>query len=206
MIQDYSIRDGSLTGLGFQQCKALQDHLQKHLEISQQVELIVVSPMRRTLQTCEASLQWLIERGVPVQPRGEWQETSGCPCDIGTEVDTLAKEFPAFSFDTVFPEWPAKTGRWACAQEAVIQRGIDCRRWLKSRPERVIAVVSHVGFLGAAVSRKRYSNADYRVFDFANDGGDELIEWKLTEERGGGMGRSEKGTFYADEGTFYADV
>ena len=42
------------------------------------------------------------------------------------------------------------------------------------------------------VSRKSYANADYRVFDFGSGESSELVEWELTESRGGGMGWSEK--------------
>ena len=177
--------------------------------------------MRRTLQTTEASLAWVVEKGVPVQIRGEWQgtlspnadlhswttaqhdqltlyslrshidiENSDKPCDTGTPISTISKEFPKLSFSTVFPEYPAKTGRWAFSDAAIIQRGKDCRQWLKNRAEKVIAIVSHSGFLRVGVSHINYENADYRVFNFANDGSDVLVEWQLTRDNNGGMGRS----------------
>lgn len=54
------------------QCEELQDNL-RNFALAQNIELIVTSPMRRTLQTTEASLAWIIEKGVPVEVRGEWQ-------------------------------------------------------------------------------------------------------------------------------------
>lgn len=54
-------------------------------------------------------------------------------------------------------------------------------------------MVSHSGFLRVGVSHRHYANADYRIFQFAEGAGDELVEWKLTEENGGGMGNSGKG-------------
>lgn len=191
-IQDWTIPDPSLTDLGIQQCRELSEHLQRNLPIADEAELIVVSPLRRTLHTAQLGLDWLIERGVPVQPRGEWQENSNMPCDTGTHVETLVREFPQFSYDTVFPEFPNKTGRWAFSEEAILQRGSDCRRWLKSRPEKVIAVVTHSAFLRIGIAPTRFANADYRVFDFVADG-DELHQWPLTDENGGGMGKSPKG-------------
>ena len=104
----------------------------------------------------------------------------------------LSNEFPSFEFDTVFPEYPAKTGRWAFSDAAIEQRAEDCRRWLRKRPEKVIAVVSHSGFLRVGVSHKSYANADYRVFDFGSGESSELVEWELTDRKGGGMGWSEK--------------
>lgn len=129
-----------------------------------------------------------------MQLRGEWQENSDNPCDTGTPIRTIAEEFPDFSFDTVFPEYPSKSGRWAFTQEAIFQRAIDCRRWLKSRPEKVIAVVSHSAFLRLAVTNSQFANGDYRVFDFAdNSDAYKLVEWKLTAENRGGIGWSPKG-------------
>ena len=127
-----------------------------------------------------------------MQPRAEWQENSDMPCDQGSAIDMIAAEFPEFNFDTVSPEFPDKTGRWKFTEEAIRQRGIDCRKWLRSRPETVIAVVTHSAFLRIAISPTRFANADYRVFDFLENT-DELKQWSLTEERGGGMGRSPKG-------------
>ena len=199
VLQDYSIPDPPLTELGLRQCRDLHDHLQKHLDISQKVELIVSSPLTRTLQTTQEGLQWLIERGVPVQARGEWQENSDAPCDRGRSVDLLKKEYPSFDFDDVGSEWPTKTGRIAFTPEAVEKRAIGCRQWLSSRPEKVIAVVSHGAFLRIGISHRWYANADYRVFDFADGGRDELVEWKLTDDKGGAMGRSPKGAAYAED-------
>lgn len=54
-------------------------------------------------------------------------------------------------------------------------------------------MVSHSGFLRFGVSHSHYANADYRIFGFAEGGGEELVEWKLTKERGGGLAQSYKG-------------
>jgi len=152
--------------------------------------------MRRTLQTTGIALKWLIDRGVPVLPDVDWQEKSDMPCDTGTAITTIAMEFPEYNFDTLAPDYPAKTGRWAFSREAVLQRGIDCRRWLRSRPENVIAVVSHCGFLRTAVCHSDFANADYRIFEFVSDStSHELVEWASTEEAGGGMGHSPRGRF-----------
>ena len=69
---------------------------------------------------------------------------------------------------------------------------------MRNRPEKVIAVVSHAGFLWVGVSHKKFENADLRIFDFADgyeDIGGKLVEWELTESKGGGLGKSPKGTF-----------
>jgi hypothetical protein len=66
--------------------------------------------MRRTLQTAEQSLGWLMERGVSVVLRAEWQENSTMPCDTGTAISEMEKEWPQFDWSSVDPEYPTKTG------------------------------------------------------------------------------------------------
>lgn len=164
--------------------------------------------MRRTLQTAQQALGWLMEgeQRVPVVLRPEWQENSDKPCDTGTEVASMRREWPQFDWSTVHPdEYPAKTGLYEFSRRGLRERGIAARKWLRSRPEKVIAVVSHSGFLRVGVSYRKYDNADYRIFDFA-DGDDEiggrLIEWEITEKNGGGLGKSPHGYFPLGPGDY----
>lgn len=64
VTSDWSICDAPLTELGKQQCFELQESL-KGSEIGNNVEHIVVSAQRRTLQTATIGLDWLIQKGVP---------------------------------------------------------------------------------------------------------------------------------------------
>jgi len=135
---------------------------------------------------------------VPVVLRAEWQENSDKPCDTGTAIPEMRKEWPQFDWSSVDPAYPSKAGLYQFSKAGLVRRGIEARRWLRDRPEKVIAVVSHSGFLRVGVSQRQYENADFRIFDFA-DGHDEvggkLVEWELTESRGGGLGKSQKGMF-----------
>lgn len=161
--------------------------------------------MRRTLQTAQQGLGWLMRRGVPVILRPEWQENSAKPCDTGTAIEEMKKEWPQFDWSEVDPVFPAKTGLYEYSKRGLTERGIAARRWLRDRPEKVIAVVSHSGFLRVGVSYKRYENADFRIFDFAEGGeevGGRLVEWDLTEARGGGLGKSGRETFTLGPGDF----
>lgn len=76
---------------------------------------------------------------------------------------------------------------------------------MRERPEKVIAVVSHSGFLRVGVSYRAYDNADFRIFDFAEgyeELGGKLVEWELTEKKGGGLGKSPKGVFPMGPGDY----
>jgi broad specificity phosphatase PhoE len=134
----------------------------------------------------------------------------------------MAAEFPNFDFSVVDPLYPDKTSNlssnpYAFTGKAILARGQTCLKALYSRPEKVIAVVSHSGFLRVAVANRRFFNADWRVFDYdeekmreSRENGEgldgqglfALKEWSLTEEKGGGMGRSEKGVFTMVRGDY----
>lgn len=43
--------------------------------LAQQAELIITSPMRRTIQTALDTIDWLIEKGVKIQADALWQGT-----------------------------------------------------------------------------------------------------------------------------------
>lgn len=150
--------------------------------------------MRRTLQTATQALGFLIQAGVPVILRAEFQENSDKPCDTGSAIAEMSKEWHMYDWSTVDPVYPAKTGLYTFDKDSLIHRGVVAKKWLSSRPEKVIAVVSHAGFLRLGLSQRKYENADFRIFDFAEDGVT-LVERAETEERGGGMGKSEKGVF-----------
>jgi broad specificity phosphatase PhoE len=73
VASDWSLHDPPLSELGSQQCKEMEESL-KNSKIGNEVELIVVSSMRRTLQTASIGLEWLIkEKGLKVLPDAGWQ-------------------------------------------------------------------------------------------------------------------------------------
>ncbi|KAL8322339.1 hypothetical protein RB601_001502 [Gaeumannomyces tritici] len=177
--KDYEIPDPDITELGREQSGTLCKHLQETLPRKLDIDLIIVSPMRRCIQTAQIGLGYLIDpppggRKVPVVAHAGWQENSAKPCDTGSSLEALAKEFPFVDFSAVDPVFPDKTSpagaAYAHDRRAILARGQACLADLRARPERVVAVVSHSGFLRAGVCGWWFSNADYRVFDFADDG------------------------------------
>lgn len=158
--------------------------------------------MRRTIQTAQIGLAWLIARGVPLRLDADWQENSTAGCDTGSAISALSEQYPTLDFSTVDPKFPSKSGRWAFSEQAIRQRGSECLSWLRDRPEKVVAVVSHSAFLRIGIHPEKWANADYRIFDFTGDVGTDIVEWKTTEENGGGMGKSAKGFVYAIDSDF----
>lgn len=214
---DWSFHDPKLSDLGEQQSRELHESLQAS-ELANKVDLIVVSAMRRTLQTATIGLDWLIQKGVKVLPDAMWQENCDKPCDTGSEISVMQKEFPGIDFSAVDPTYPDKTTNlssnpYAFTQKAILARGQTCLKALYDRPEKVIAVVSHSGFLRTAVCNRAFFNADWRVFGFDEEAmrNDEegkfiLKESEETERMGGGMGRSDVGVFGVVEGDFPPEV
>jgi hypothetical protein len=127
-------------------------------------------------------------------------ENSAKPCDVGTPAEALGKEFPQIDLSTLDPVYPDKTtpagAHYAYNKKALLGRGQASLKKLYDRPEKVIIVVSHSGFLRLCVSGCWYFNSDYRIFEFeerATD--DEPIRLKQspeTLEKGGGLGLSLK--------------
>jgi broad specificity phosphatase PhoE len=214
---DWSFHDPKLSELGEQQSRELHESL-KASKIGNEVELIVVSAMRRTLQTATIGLDWLIKNKVKVMPDANWQENADKPCDTGSPISVMEEEFPGYDFSAVDPTYPDKTtdlssNPYAFTQKAILARGQSCLRALYDRPEKVIAVVSHSGFLRTAVCNRMFFNADWRVFTYdedamAKDGGTRFVlkESEETEKKGGGMGRSDVGVFGITEGDFPPEV
>jgi broad specificity phosphatase PhoE len=137
-----NIHDPLLTPRGKEQCTELQTNFPYHAG----VDLIVSSPIRRTLYTSLMSFEHDIKtKGLTIIAFPEVQETSDLPCDTGSSPEELAQEFAGKPIDLslVTHGWNVKTGRWSLAKEAIAQRALEAREWLLRRPESEIVVVTH---------------------------------------------------------------
>jgi len=82
------IPDPDLTPFGEEQCRQLAKDFPYHKSI----ELIVASPIRRTIYTALLGLKPEVDRGLNVLALPELQETSALPCDTGSDPEVLQKE------------------------------------------------------------------------------------------------------------------
>jgi broad specificity phosphatase PhoE len=211
-----------LSDLGIEQCSQLRQHFIEQQPLAKDIGLIVVSPLRRTLQTALLVFDWITDKGVKIVPDAIWQgefasfllrhllielpETSDKPCDTGSKLTQVKEWFSSVDLSEVDPLFPSKDGRYAFTEKAVLERGKDALTALATRPEKVIAVVSHAGFLRTAISQRHFMNADYRIFDFIPlpNGKVELKERAETDLKGGGMGASWKGIAPLEDNDFPA--
>lgn len=73
VTRESDLPDPELTDEGRAQCARLHEHLQADLTLADQIDTIITSPFRRTLQTTQLGLDWLIQRGIPVEIDALWQ-------------------------------------------------------------------------------------------------------------------------------------
>ncbi|KGQ02053.1 hypothetical protein PAAG_11234 [Paracoccidioides lutzii Pb01] len=175
---NHTLSDPLLTPHGESQCKDLSAEFPHH----SQIDLIVASPLRRTLYTALLAFEDQIKsRGLTIIALPEIQETSDVPCDVGSDLELLEKEVAEkglpVDLKLVEEGWNSKTGKWAPTAEAIEDRAREARRWLKSRPEKEIVIVSHGGFLhyftedwqdSTLYQGTGWRNTEYRTYTFSD--------------------------------------
>lgn len=58
-------------------------------------------------------------------------------------MDVLREEFGEVDFDFLKEEWFLRQGEFSTDAKAVNERAKKLRKWIKQRPEKEIALVSH---------------------------------------------------------------
>ena len=121
---DYSIHDAPLTELGKRQASRLPALTP---ELQETVEVILSSPLRRTLQTVSLGYSDALKRlGGPgqvvclpeLQGRSRADlECNDVPCDTGSDRAVLERlpEFASFNLSKLTPEWNSKQGFFGTA-------------------------------------------------------------------------------------------
>ncbi|GAB4852474.1 hypothetical protein Ancab_016688 [Ancistrocladus abbreviatus] len=169
----YDLLDASLTPLGWEQV----DNLRKHVHatgLSKRIELVITSPLTRTMQTAagvfggdgytdaiDVAPLMVANTGNSNRPAISslnclpflavelCREHLGVhPCDKRRSISEYKSIFPAIDFslikndeDVLWKEDVRETN------EEVAARGMKFMKWLWTRKEKEIAVVSHSGFL-----------------------------------------------------------
>ncbi|GAB1729007.1 hypothetical protein KC332_g9174 [Hortaea werneckii] len=141
---DYSIPDAPLTPLGKKQAATLAPQIK---ELAKEVDLVVSSPLKRTLQTTKLGWAPALERlgieNVICLPQA--QECNAHPCDTGSPKEVLEaeSEFAGFDLSGLTPDWISKKGFYAADPTSLANRAKWVRQWLRDRPEKTIVLVAH---------------------------------------------------------------
>ncbi|KAI1650584.1 phosphoglycerate mutase-like protein [Daldinia loculata] len=172
---DYSIHDAPLTPLGKKQAASLARLIP---DLQKEADVIISSPLRRTLQTTYLGWAPAVERlgglkNVVLLPQA--QECNGLPCDTGSAKEVLEAdpEFAVFDLTPLTPDWTSKKGFWAPSEEALTARARWVRQYLRGRSERNIVLVAHGDILRRITadpltgpSDYPWKNAEVRIFEF----------------------------------------
>mmetsp|Transcript_24616 Transcript_24616/g.59881 ORF Transcript_24616/g.59881 Transcript_24616/m.59881 type:complete len:267 (-) Transcript_24616:259-1059(-) len=140
--------DAALTDMGISQATKLSEaDLDPHYP-----ELVVVSPLRRAMQT--ATYAFPPSPSVPFVALEDLREHIGVHvCDKRFSVTEHKENFPHVSFDELEDDHDAmhsETERETRASMA--QRAYNSLQWVAGRPEKSIAVVCHSGILGSIMN------------------------------------------------------
>lgn len=136
--------DPPLTSIGRQQAKALRP---KARELSP--ELVVTSPLSRAACTAILAFSHVLGK-VPFMALEDAREQMGVhTCDARNSLDDVQRDFPQLDFSELTA--PENDDKWSAtereAPSAVCERAHGLLLWLRARPEREVAIVSHSAFL-----------------------------------------------------------
>ncbi|KAI8550206.1 hypothetical protein RHMOL_Rhmol06G0086900 [Rhododendron molle] len=170
--------DAHVTPLGWKQVANLKNHVEA-CGLSKKIELVIVSPLLRTMQTAvgvfggEAYVDGIDAPPLMVANTGKSSHPAisslNCspfiavelcrehlgvhPCDRRRSISEYKPIFPAIDFSLIESDadilWKPDTRE---KDEDLARRGRKFLDWLLTRPEKEIAVVTHSGFLIHALS------------------------------------------------------
>lgn len=173
---DYSIPDAPLTELGKRQASRLPALTP---ELQAKAEVVISSPLRRTLQTVALGYAGAVDRlgghaKVVCLPQLQGMcpnlpECNNHACDTGSERSVLEKleEFSGFDLSALTPEWISKKGFYDVDTASLARRAQWVRQYLRDRPEQEIVVVAHGDILRRITQQPyNWSNAEVRLFQF----------------------------------------
>jgi broad specificity phosphatase PhoE len=140
--------DSPLTNKGRQQAAALQQSMTQEEDFPSP-QMVVVSPMCRTLQTAILAFAHLIQSATPFVAHEMAREECGVHlCDQRRSKSQQMLEFPYVNFDLLSSELdPLYQEHTRETKLQVADRIYQFLQWLEQSPSDVLAVVSHSGWL-----------------------------------------------------------
>ena len=147
---DYKLEvneDAVLTDLGVSQCKELSEAAAALVSGS---KVLLVSPMRRTLETAQYSFPSLIGKVPWIALESLREQTGAHPCDRRRPKSELSVKHPHVDFSQVMDEldplyWNYPTSREP--SEEVSKRCRDLLRWVLASDYEELVIVTHSAYL-----------------------------------------------------------
>lgn len=140
---EHKYRDPDLTELGREQCRRLRDCF----PYQDDVEFILVSPIRRTIQTALIGLEPAIQKkGLKLRLVPRAQETSAKPSDTGSDLHTLRDEFgDCLDSERMDDNWNKNVGEWKMDSESIERRVVELRKYIHGLNYNQVVLVAHGG-------------------------------------------------------------
>ena len=142
----------------------------KRVSLTVRPDLILISPMTRTIETAINIFPFLTKPGpfdIPTQIWPDLREAHDAICNKGLSRSELASKFPQFDFSECHEEWDYPEH----SVEGATARAERVRRRLKdlSTMYNNIAVITHRGIKAFLVKGKRFGLAEMRAYRFATE-------------------------------------
>jgi broad specificity phosphatase PhoE len=155
----YPHRDPALTPLGIEAASKI--------EVPFEPDLIVVSPMRRAIQTALLAFPELLHGSnpLPIEVWPDLREAHDAICNQGSPVADLKMEFPVLDFSECMPEWNYE----AHTPERAAKRAERVRRRLLQHVAQYIVCVTHRGFIAHLVEADTFKNCEVGCFSFVSE-------------------------------------
>jgi broad specificity phosphatase PhoE len=133
-------------------------------------DLIIISPMTRTIQTAINIFPLLRTAGtseIPVQIWPDLREANDATCNKGVSRKDMQTKFPQFDFGECHETWDYATHTITSA----VARAERVRRRLHdlSATFKNIVLISHRGLIAFVVQGQRFNPAEVRSYRFATD-------------------------------------
>ncbi|KAH8673088.1 histidine phosphatase superfamily [Ilyonectria robusta] len=158
----YPHRDPPLTELGIQQATDVQPPTTP--------DLILISPMTRTIQTALLVFPHLLSTSpaeVEVQIWPDLREGYDAICNKGVARADIAAKFPQFDFSACSEEWdyPPHSPEDATARAERVRQRLQ----VLSKSYKNIFLVTHRGFIAFLVQGDRFDVCECRSYKFATE-------------------------------------
>lgn len=146
---NYSIIDPNLTSNGIHQCMNLKKYLKTN-KIITNIELVIVSPLERTLETCANIIDIDSHNdSIKIISLDEIREHINEPCHKRKNIKEKKKKYPFINFDKITNDVDTMYKKFNGNEPKsnVISRCEWFINWLKKQKEKNILIITHGNFL-----------------------------------------------------------
>lgn len=145
---NYLIVDPGLTSNGITQCKNLKTFIINN-KIMDKIDLIVVSPLYRTLETCANIIDIEANKDLEIISLDEVREHINQPCHKRKSIKEKKKKYKFVNFKKIQydEDLTYKKFNGQESKQNVISRCEWFVDWLKNRKEKNIMIITHGNFL-----------------------------------------------------------